>query len=163
MKNLTLIACVSADLGLGKDGTLLWQLKPDMQFFRQTTSGHVVVMGSNTYRSIGRPLPNRDNIVLSRSELADPGIKVFHDRASLDHFLAGISEKKFIIGGASLYQMYLDVADKLLLTEVQGTKTADVFFPEFDKSQFARKVLQDAEYGNVKFQIVEYTRRMSHE
>lgn len=157
MKNLSIIACVSQDLGLGLDNHLLWQLKPDMSFFRQTTSGHPVVMGSKTFQSIGRPLPGRENIVLSRSAVDHPDVKVFHSQPELDAYLESLDSEKFIIGGASLYKMYLDLADKLYLTEVAATKPADTYFPTFDKSKYARKVLAADTYDGVAYEIVEYT------
>lgn len=160
MKNLSIIACVSQDLGLGVDNHLLWQLKPDMQFFRQTTTNHPVVMGSRTFESLGsKPLPHRENIVLTRSELNHPDVKVFHDQPSLDQYLESIDDEKFIIGGASLYKMYLDLANKLYLTEVFATKPADTYFPTFDKSKYNRKVLKADNYNGVDFEIVEYTRK----
>lgn len=163
MKNLSLIACISQDLGLGLDNHLLWQVKPDMKFFRETTSGHPVVMGSKTFQSIGRPLPRRENIVLTRGELDLPDVRVFHDQPSLDQHLETLPGEKFIIGGASLYKMYLNAADKLYLTEVAATKPADTYFPAFDKSKFARKVLQTGTDGDVTFEIVEYTRKGAHD
>ena len=159
MKNLTLIACVSQDLGLGLDNQLLWQIKPDMQFFRTTTSGHPVVMGSKTFQSIGRPLPHRENIILTRGELDNQDIKVFHDQPTLDQYLETLDGEKFIIGGASLYKMYIDLADKLYLTEVAAIKPADTYFPTFDKSKYDRKVLQTGTHDDISFEIVEYTRK----
>lgn len=159
MKNLSIIACISQNLGLGLDNQLLWQLKPDLRFFRQTTSGHPVVMGSKTFQSIGRPLPKRENIVLTRGSLEQSGITVFHDQAALDQYLNTLSGEKFIIGGASLYKLYLDEAEKLYLTEVAATKPADTYFPIFDKSRYTRKVLQIGSCDGIDFKIVEYTRK----
>lgn len=159
MKNLSIIACVSQDLGLGVDNYLLWQIKPDMQFFRETTLNHPVIMGSKTFQSIGRPLPKRENIVLTRNEIENPDVKVFHSQPELDSYLKTLDGEKFIIGGASLYAMYLDLADKLYLTEVAATKPADTYFPTFDKSKYDRKVLKADTYEGIRFEIVEYTRK----
>lgn len=160
MKNLSIIACVSQDLGLGVDNHLLWQLKPDMQFFRQATTGHPVIMGGRTFQSLGnKPLPRRENIVLTRGEIDHPDVKVFHDQPSLNAYLETLDGEKFIIGGASLYKMYLDLADKLYLTEVAATKPADTYFPTFDKSKYDRKVLKTDSYDGINFEIVEYTRK----
>lgn len=159
MKNLNLIACVSQDLGLGVDNHLLWQLKPDMRFFRQTTTEHPIVMGSKTFQSIGKPLPGRENIVLTRGEIDSPDVKVFHDKTALDQYLQSLDGKKFIIGGASLYNMYLDEAEKLYITEVAATKPADTYFPVFDKSKYNREVLETGTVNDVNFEIVEYTRK----
>ena len=119
MKELYIIACISQDRGLGKAGDLLWRIPEDMQFFRTTTLDRTVVMGRKTYESIGRPLPKRQNIVLSRQDV--DGVTTYRDQSALDAFLKSVPGKKFIIGGASLYQMYLDQAEKLYLTEVAST------------------------------------------
>lgn len=159
MKQLSMIACVSRDLGLGKDNALLWELSEDMRFFRSTTSGHPVVMGGNTFLSIGRALPERENLVLSREEIVAKSIKWFDDKARLDQYLQTLEGEKFIIGGASIYRLYLDEADTLYLTEVNGVKPADVYFPEFNQSDFNREVLKEGEQDGVKYQIVKYVRK----
>lgn len=160
MKRLSMIACISRDRGLGHHGELLWNLPEDMQFFKQTTMGHPVVMGSKTFQSIGRPLPKRENIVLTRGEI-DADVKVFHNKEELDKYLETLGGEKFIIGGASLYEMYLDKAETLYLTEVNGEKPADAFFPEFDRSGYDREVLKSCinDLDLTEFNIVKYTKR----
>lgn len=158
IRNLYLIACVSQDLGIGKAGDLLWHIPEDMRFFRQTTQGNTVIMGRKTYESIGnKPLPKRESIVLSRQSIA--GVKTCHDESELRSFLEKDNSQKFIIGGNALYQMFINDAEKLYLTEVAAVQPADTFFPEFDKSKFTRKVLQDGVYEGIKYEIVEYTRK----
>ena len=159
MKKLAMIACVSRDGGLGKDNGLLWRFPEDQKFFRDTTMGASVVMGSNTFLSIGRALPGRENIVLSRDELNAEGAKVFHDKAELDKYLVANSEPKFIIGGASLYKMYLPEAETLYLTEVDAEKPADVFFPDFDRADYEAEVLQTGETDGTKYRMVKYIRK----
>jgi len=158
-KQIYMIACVSKDNGIGKDGELLWHISKDMQFFRQTTSRSIVVMGGNTFASIGRALPNRRNIVLSRREIDADGIEVFHDQKSLDEFLEQQTEPIFIIGGAALYNIYINKAEKLYLTEVNAEKPADTFFPTFDKQVYKQEILQSGEFEGVNYRIVEYTRK----
>lgn len=160
MKGLSMIACVSRDLGLGYQGKLLWNLPEDMQFFKQTTLGHPVVMGSKTFESIGRPLPGRENIVLTRGEL-DANVKVVHSKDELDQHLEELEGEKFIIGGASLYKMYLDDAETLYLTEVEGEKPADTFFPSFDPAKYDREVIKtfSNHLDQTGFKIVKYTKR----
>lgn len=155
-----MIACVSQDRGLGYKGELLWNLPEDMKFFRQTTTGHPVVMGSKTFQSIGRPLPKRENIVLSRGEI-DADVTVFHDKVELDKYLETLDGDKFIIGGASLYSMYLDQAETLYLTEVEGEKPADTFFPKFDTGKYDREVIKTcvSDLDQTEFNIVKYTKR----
>lgn len=159
MKNLAMIACVSKDLGLGKDNGLLWKLPEDMAFFKRTTTGHPVVMGGKTYKSIGHALPGRENIVLSRTEIEAEGVRWFGDKAELDHYLQAANSEVFVIGGATLYELYLNEAEKLYLTEVDGVKPADVYFPEFDRDKYEREVLQEGEQDGIKYQMVLYTRR----
>ena len=160
MENLSIIACVSQDLGLGLDGQLLWHIPADMQFFRQTTTGSTVVMGRKTYDSIGRPLPERTNVVLSRRSIADASVQCCTSQHELDRFLAQQTGPIFIIGGASLYAMYLDRAARLYLTEVDSVKPADTYFPEFDKPKFTRRILQSGSDGDVRYEIAEYTRKL---
>ena len=156
-----MIACVSRDGGLGKGNGLLWRFPEDQKFFRDTTMGAVVVMGSNTFDSIGRVLPGRENVVLSRFEVDADGVKVFHDKAKLDEYLTGLEGEKFIIGGASLYEAYLPEAEVVYLTEVNAEKPADVFFPQFDRSLYDAEVLQTGETQGVKYRIVKYSRKES--
>ena len=97
--------------------------------------------------------------MLTRNEIENPDVKVFHSQPELDSYLKTLDGEKFIIGGASLYAMYLDLADKLYLTEVAATKPADTYFPTFDKSKYDRKVLKADTYEGIRFEIVEYTRK----
>lgn len=159
MKNLVMIACVSSDGGLGQDNNLLWRFPEDQKFFRETTMGSAVIMGSKTYASIGRALPGRQNIVLSRREIVDEDIEVFHDRANLDAYLETLPGKKFIIGGASLYEMYLPDAEEIYLTEVDAAKPANVFFPKFDRSEYHAEILQDGKTDDFSYRIVKYTKK----
>ncbi len=162
MHNLFIIACISKDRGLGQDGHLLWKIPEDMKFFRETTTSHTVVMGRKTFESIGnKPLPNRKNIVLSHQDV--PSAQTYHNQAALDQYLDSVKTPKFIIGGASLYQMYLDQAEKLFLTEVQSSQSADAYFPEFDQSKFLRRVIKAGQQDHISYEIVEYTRKPSHQ
>lgn len=162
MNNISLIASVSQDYGLGKSGQLIWHIPEDMQFFRQTTTGHTVVMGRKTYESIGRPLPKRRNIVLSRGEISGD-VEVCKSRAEIEQLLQDSDDEVFIIGGASLYEMFVGDANRILLTEVAGAQPADAFFPQFDKSLFDRTIIQTGNHEGVKYQIVEYRRKGSDE
>jgi len=159
MKSLSMIACVSTDGGLGKDSNLLWRFPEDQKFFRETTMGGAIVMGSKTFASIGRALPGRENIVLSRKEVPGDDIKVFHDQTSLDAYLDSLAGEKFIIGGASLYQMYLLEAEVIYLTEVAAKKPADTFFPDFDRSAYRAEILQEGKNDDFAYQMVKYTKK----
>ena len=159
ISGLSLIACVSADLGLGYGNDLLWRFKADQQFFRRTTMGHPVAMGSRTYASIGRLLPGRDNLILSREPLVVQGARVFSSAEDLTAHLRQLSGEKFIIGGASLYQLYLPLAEKLILTEVAATKPADVFFPQFSPADYTARELASGTFDGIPYRTIEYLRR----
>lgn len=158
MKNLYIIACISKDGGLGYQGQLLWHIPDDMRFFKQTTMDHIVVMGRKTFESIGNPLPGRRNVILSAHGEIFPGVDWCRSQADLDDFLDSQPGEKFIIGGASLYQMYIDQAEKIYLTEVDSEKPADTFFPKFDRSKHTRRVLQQGQQDGVNYEIIEYTK-----
>lgn len=159
MKNLAMIACVSKDGGLGLNNDLLWHIPGDMKFFRQTTSGHPVIMGGKTFRSIGRPLPGRENVVLSRSRPDVEGVIWMKDLAELKDYLRRNDDLKFIIGGASLYQEFLPETETIYLTEVDAIKPASVYFPEFQKDDFQVEVLAGGEFEGANYQIKKYQRK----
>ena len=129
---LSLIAAVARNGVIGRDNDLPWRLSADLRHFRQLTTGHPIVMGRKTWESIGRPLPGRRNIVLSRDpDFVADGAEVF---PALDEALGAVAEEEevFIIGGAALYAGALPRADRLHLTRVDAEVEGDVHFPEFD-------------------------------
>jgi dihydrofolate reductase len=138
---------VAADLNncIGKDNQLPWKLSNDLKYFKKLTTNHCVIMGRNTFDSIGKPLPNRVNIVLSKNEyFKQEGIVV---RSSVDEALAYCARWKqqevFVIGGDSIYRQTLDTADKIYLTRVETeVDSGDAFFPEIDNKKWA---IQSAE------------------
>ncbi len=161
MKTLSLIACVSKDYGLGKANDLLWKIPEDQKFFRELTVGHPVVMGGKTFRSIGRALPKRENIVLSRHAIEAPGVKWVESLVELNSYLDRLDQEIFIIGGATLYQEYIDQADRIILTEVDAIKPAEVYFPKFDQNEFEARQLGSGEFEGVKYRMVEYRRKQA--
>ena len=138
MKKINLIAAIGANNELGYNNDLIWHLKEDMKFFRNTTSGHPIVMGRKTFESLPRLLPNRTHLVLSHQSILNPEVKTFHSKDELDTYLDKLNEEVFVIGGASLYKMYILEAVKIYLTEIKDSKKADVYFPEFNKEEFIR-------------------------
>ncbi len=129
---ISLIAAIGKNNELGKNNKLLWHLPADMKHFRDTTALHAVVMGRKTFESIGKPLPNRRNIVITRDvNYKKGGIEVVNSLAgALDKF-PDQKEEIFIIGGGELYKQTMEIADKLYITHVNATDSgADTFFPE---------------------------------
>ncbi|HBB52620.1 MAG TPA: hypothetical protein DCZ80_01795 [Legionellales bacterium] len=130
--NLTLIAAVDKNYGIGYQGQLLWHLPADMAFFRKKTLGHMVLMGRKTFDSIGRPLKDRENMVITHQPIEIPGVKIVHHLEEL----ANQQEEVMVLGGGEIYQLCLPYAKRIILTEVDAQLTADAFFPKFDKNQF---------------------------
>lgn len=127
------IVAIAKNLAIGKDGKLPWHYKEDLKFFKQTTTGNAVVMGWNTWESIGKPLPNRTNIVLSRSGKIDdqPTVNLFRDAMDVINFAEEFDGDVFIIGGAKTYETFAKVIEKWLVTEVPITvDDADTFMPQ---------------------------------
>jgi dihydrofolate reductase len=129
MSRLSLIAAVASNGVIGNRNSLPWRLAEDLAFFKRTTTGHCIIMGRKTFESIGRALPQRTNIVVSRNPLwhAEGVIAA----ASLDaaRALAASSTEVFVIGGESLYRESLGHADRLLVTEIHRAYPGDVYFP----------------------------------
>lgn len=118
---------------IGKDNKMLWHISEDLRYFKNVTSGHPVIMGRNTYESIGKPLPNRTNIVLSHKYI-DGVITVDTLDAAFDE-AEKVDNECFIIGGAQLYNECIKVADQLYVTRVHtAIKDADTFFPKIDEN-----------------------------
>lgn len=132
---LSLIAAIGKNNELGKNNSLLWNLPKDMAHFRETTRGHAVIMGRKTFESIGQPLPNRRNVVITRdASYAHEGIEVAHSLNEALELFSKSDEEVFVIGGAEIYIQALNKADKLYITCVnESFHDADTFFPVIDE------------------------------
>jgi dihydrofolate reductase len=131
--HLTAIVAMTASRVIGRAGSLPWHLPGDLAFFKRTTTGHPVVMGRKTYESIGRPLPKRRNIVLTRDpSWSAPGVEVIHQPAELES-LPDLDGRVFIIGGSEIYQAFLPETAELLVSHVFEEHAGDTFFPDFEK------------------------------
>lgn len=132
---ISLIAAIGKNNELGKGNDLLWKLPADQKFFREKTSGHPVIMGRKTFESIGRPLPNRRNIVITRDKTyLLHGVDVAHSlQEAISSARTPLAEREevFIIGGAEIYKQAMEIADRLYITHIDAQdKDADAFFPE---------------------------------
>ena len=131
---LTIIAAIGEKNELGKDNDLIWHLPADLKRFKKVTTGHTIIMGRNTFESIGRPLPNRRSIIITRNKnYQQSGCEVVN---SLEEAMELIKDDKnaFIIGGAQIYKEALqkELVDQLDITKVHQSFDADVFFPEIN-------------------------------
>jgi len=157
---ISIIAAVAENQAIGKDNKLLWHISEDLQRFKKITSGHPVIMGQKTFESLGRPLPNRTNIVLSFDKLyKTEGVFVAH---SLEEAIKVASQKDrneiFFIGGGQIYSQAIKFADKLYLTLVEGDYDADTFFPNY--SEFKKVVFeQRGESAGYRYKFLELERK----
>ena len=133
MNNISIIVAVGKNLEIGKDNQLLWHISEDLKYFKKVTSGKTIVMGNNTWQSLPfKPLPKRQNIVLSRQkDLQIEGAVVVSEINQLSQFL-NPEEEAFVIGGAMIYKQFMEIADKIYITRVNQNFDADTFFPEID-------------------------------
>lgn len=129
---ISLIAAIGKNNELGKANTLLWEMPADMQHFRDTTRGHTVIMGQKTFESIGRPLPNRRNIVVTRdNSFKHEGVEISNSLEDTIKSFKNSKEEVFVIGGGQIYKQTMNDADRLYITHVGAAfKDADTFFPE---------------------------------
>ncbi|HUC88760.1 MAG TPA: dihydrofolate reductase [Candidatus Paceibacterota bacterium] len=138
---LSIISAIGKNNEIGKGNTLLWDLPADMKHFRETTKGHTVIMGQKTFESIGQPLPNRRNIVLTKDKSFNKeGIETVYSLEELFDLLEkteGKNSESFIIGGGQIYRLFLNKADKLYITHVnESFPDADTFFPIIDMTMW---------------------------
>lgn len=158
---ISIIVAVAANGVIGNNNSLLWHISEDLRNFKRITSGHPVVMGRKTFKSLGRPLPNRTNVVVSRTVTEIEGCRV---AASLDEAIAMFPEDEevFIIGGAQIYAQALDAADKIYLTRVEHDYEGDTSFPEWDATRWrltSREAFPRGEKYPYPFAFEEYERK----
>ena len=137
--NYSMIVAVSENNVIGKNGTMLWHLKTDLQRFKELTTNHCVIMGRNCLESIGKPLPNRTNVVVSsNTDLEIPGCIVKPSlQYAADYANSRYDSTPFIIGGGTLYRQAINLVNVLYLTRVHTIiEDGDVFFPELDMSKW---------------------------
>ena len=147
------VAALSTNRVIGRGGAIPWQLPEDFKWFKKMTTGNVVVMGRKTFESIGKPLPNRDTIVLSRGTFAHPGVQVVRSLDELAPLVAG--REVFIAGGAQIYAQALPLCSDLYLTLVKREVEGDAVFPPFEDRFELVETVQD----NADFKILHYRKR----
>ncbi len=161
---ISIIAAISKNNALGKDNDLIWHLPADLKRFKKITSGHTIIMGRKTFESIGKPLPNRKSIIITRNtNYQIEGCTIVH---SLDEAIAKVAdeEKAFIIGGAKIYKQSLEnnIADQLDITFVHQEFEADAFFPNINTEvwkEVAREDCKADEKNNYDYSFVTFKKR----
>lgn len=132
------IAAMSENRVIGAEGKIPWHLSDDLKFFKRTTLGHIILMGRKTYDSLGKPLPGRENWVLTRGKDIE-GVRVFHDVSEITEPTDG--RELFLIGGAQLYESLLPYCSELFLTLVKREVEGDAFFPPFEDDFEMKEIL----------------------
>lgn len=145
MNTFKAIAAMADNRCIGYKGTIPWHLPEDFKWFKRTTMGHILVMGRKTYESIGRPLPGRKTLVLSRSPLKIPDVQTLTDLSDLEALET--DKTIWIAGGSEIYRQMLPKCSELYLTRVHRTVDGDTFFPEFETQFYIKdKVLEQPEF-----------------
>ena len=156
---ISMIASVGKNNELGKKNGLVWRISADMKYFKNTTMGHKVIMGYNTYKSLPGDLPGREIIVLSYNKVDGNVETVYSIDEVLNKYLDS-KEEVFICGGASLYNQFIKYADRLYLTEIMATDSeADTFFPKFNKRKYNKEVLDAGEDKGIKIKMCLYEKK----
>ena len=129
---ISIIVAIAENNAIGKGNQLLWRMPADLKHFKDATTGHTVIMGRKTFDSVGKPLPNRRNIVVTRNvALQIEGVEVVNTLEKAIS-LCNENEEVFIVGGAEIYKMAMDLTDKIYLTVIHSVFDADTFFPVID-------------------------------
>nr|AIA18465.1 Dihydrofolate reductase [uncultured bacterium] len=154
MKHFKAIAAMSLNRVIGAGNKIPWHLPEDFKWFKATTTGHVILMGRKTFESIGKPLPNRTTIVLSRSVWSHPVVRTIHNLDELPALVG--SQQVFICGGAQIYEQTLPLCSDLFLTLVKcEVADGDAFFPPFEDSFELTEEIRDTP----EFKILHYRKR----
>ena len=156
----SIIAAIGKNNELGKNNDLIWHLPNDLKFFKSVTSGKTIIMGRRTFESLPKMLPNRHHVVLSSSNDFPDEVEVFNDLDSLLKKYNDYKEEIFVIGGASIYKLFLDYSDKLYLTEIEQTcDSATAYFPKFDASLYDREILMENNDNDISYKHVLYKKK----
>ena len=144
---VSIIVAIAQNGTIGDKNALLWHIKEDMRFFRTTTSGHPVIMGRKTFESLGsKPLPKRTNIVITRAEREFEGALTAHSLQEAIR-MAGDDEEIFIMGGAQIYAIAMDVADRMYITHVERDYEGDTSYPAIDFTKWKLSSIERHERG----------------
>ncbi len=161
---ISIIVAVAKNNVIGKNNQLIWHLPEDLRRFKELTTGHTILMGKNTFISLGRVLPNRKHVVLYDKD----DLKVDNENVELVHSLndfikyKDLDEEVFVIGGAMVYRQMIEYADKLYITEIDKEFEGDVYFPAIDKNiwkETQRIKGKKDEKNNLDYDFVTYNRK----
>jgi len=159
---VSIIVAVAKNKAIGKDNQLLWRLSDDLKNFKKVTSGHAVIMGRKTYDSLGKPLPNRRNVVITRQkDLKIGGVEIVNSLESALELFENSDEEIFILGGAEIYKLAGKYANKIYLTMVEAAPEADAFFdfvPYLSWNLISQTAFQKNEKNEFDFEVMEFSK-----
>jgi dihydrofolate reductase len=163
---ISIIVAMASNRIIGDKGLMPWHLSADLKKFRKITTGFPIIMGRKTYQSIGKPLPNRTNIIISHNTDYSPdGCLVFNDLTSAVTHACQLAEQVFVIGGSMLYETLLPVANTLYITQIHQEFAGDTWFPAFDSNEWlevAREDIHDDTSVAFDYSFVQLIRRQTH-
>lgn len=158
--SFSIIAAIGKNNELGKDNNLIWTIKEDLKFFKDTTMSHPIVMGSKTFYTLPKVLPGRTNIVISSKSDFPEGVVVYKSIDDLINDYKDSDEELFIIGGGKIYSAFLDKCDKLYLTEIDAEcNDADTYFPNFNKDDYEREEISSGIDNDITYKHVLYKKK----
>ena len=161
MSTLTIIVATDQQGGIGINNTLPWKLPEDLAHFKRLTTGHPIIMGRKTFDSIGRPLPNRRNIVITRNAAwRHDGVEAVGSVEAAVALLDGA--EGYVIGGAEIYKQSMDLTDRLIITEVGLTFDCDAFFPAIDPATWEETAREShtSDTAGLRYAFVTYRRKI---
>ena len=159
---ITLVAAIASNNVIGKENSLPWNIPEDLKRFKQMTSGHTILMGRKTFDSIGRPLPNRQNIVMTKDENFErEGIKVINDFDEALELIKESNEDVFVIGGSKIYELFEPVANTLAITRILKDFEGDAFFPDINWElwQIEKEENFFDEKSKIECKLIEYSKK----
>ncbi len=160
---LSIIVAKSINNAIGKDNKLLWKIPDDMKRFKELTTGHVVIMGRKTFESIGKVLPDRKNIILTRDntyKIDDPNVTILGGVSDLEEYINDDNEN-FVIGGAQIYSILMSKCEKLYVTQIDKDYVGDSYFPIIRESEWevVEKVDGPKDENDFKYEYITYKRK----
>ena len=159
---ITIVAAIASNNVIGQKNSLPWDIPEDLRRFKQLTSGHTILMGRKTFDSIGRPLPNRTNIVMTKdTNYQKEGIEIVFDVNEALDLIRNLNEKVFIIGGSKIYKLFEPLASSLMITRVLKDFEGDAFFPDIDWNNWQIENKEEFldEKSGISCRLEEYLRK----
>ena len=158
---MKLILAVDENWGIGRDNEMLFHIKKDLKHFKETTYGNIVIMGRNTYESIGQALPGRENIILTRNpDYEADNAQIFNNPDDILNYIKDSKKEAFVIGGAEIVDIFLPYIDEAIITKIKAKKDADTYLHNFDQDKDFELVSESQNYeeNGIHFSYVNYRR-----